>query len=311
MFKKCLAMMTVLLVAFGLVACGNKDNGQEASGSEKPTVTVTTSFLEDMVHQLAGDAVTVELIIPAGEDPHLYTPKSSDLDKLKNADLVLYHGLHFEGKMVDALEQSGVAVSKNFAESDLNTMDEDGEMVTDPHFWFDIALYKQAVEVASEELQKLLPDAKETLQANTDTYLADLDDLDAWNKTELAKVAEESRYLITPHDAFNYFARSYGFEIAAPQGVSTDSEVANSDMMTTVDLIVDKKVKAIFTESTTNPERMEKLKEAVEAKGGSVAVVTGEGQELLSDSLAPAGEDGDTYIDMYKHNTSLMVEHLQ
>ncbi|MGT2667056.1 metal ABC transporter solute-binding protein, Zn/Mn family [Streptococcus rifensis] len=311
MLKKWFTAMIMLLLSLGLVACGTRSSEQPTSGVEKPTVTVTTSFLEDMVQQLAGDAVTVELIIPAGEDPHLYTPKSSDLDKLAKADLVLYHGLHFEGKMVDALEQSGVAVSKDFAECDINSMDEDGESVVDPHFWFDIALYKQAVEVASEELQKLLPNAKSTIQSNTDAYLADLDDLDAWNKEELGKIAEGSRYLITPHDAFNYFARSYGFEIAAPQGVSTDSEVANSDMMETVDLIVTNKVKAIFTESTTNPERMEKLKEAVEAKGGSVTVVTGDGNELLSDSLAPSGEDGDTYIDMYKHNTRLMVENLK
>ncbi|WP_303972857.1 metal ABC transporter solute-binding protein, Zn/Mn family [Streptococcus merionis] len=311
MFKRTLSILTVLLLSLGLVACGNGGAAKKATGGDKQTVTVTTSFLEDMVKQLAGDKVKVESIIPAGEDPHLYTPKSSDLDKLSSADLVLYHGLHFEGKMVDALEQSGVAVSKNFAEADLNTMDEDGKKVTDPHFWFDIKLYKQAVEVASEELQKLVPDAADDIKAKTKSYLAELDDLHAWNKEQLAQIAEGSRYLITPHDAFNYFARSYNFEIAAPQGVSTDSEVANSDMMETVDLIVNKKVKAIFTESTTNPERMEKLKEAVEAKGGTVTVVTGEGKELLSDSLAPAGEEGDTFIDMYKHNVSLIVEHLK
>ncbi|ABP93247.1 High-affinity zinc uptake system protein znuA precursor [Streptococcus suis 98HAH33] len=93
--------------------------------------------------------------------------------------------------------------------------------------------------------------------------------------------------------------------------MSTDSEVANSDMIETVNLIIDHNIKAIFTESTTNPERMKKLQEAVKAKGGQVEVVTGEGKELFSDSLAPEGEEGDTFIDMYKHNVKLMVKYLK
>ncbi|MFC3928262.1 metal ABC transporter solute-binding protein, Zn/Mn family [Streptococcus caprae] len=309
MFKKLAIAGLALFSALGLAACS--DSKEAGTSTEKPTVTVTTSFLYDMVDQLAGDYVDRELIIPAGEDPHLYVAKSSDLKKLQSADLVLYHGLHFEGKMVDALEASGVAVTKNFEESEIGTMEEDGEVETDPHFWFDVALYKKATEVAAEELETLVPDHKDEIAANVKNYLKELDDLDAWVKESLADIPSESRYLVTPHDAFNYFARRYDFTLYAPQGVSTDSEVANSDMMKTVDLIIEHKIKAIFTESTTNPERMEKLKEAVAAKGGSVEVVTGEGKELFSDSLAPEGEDGDTYIDMYKHNVNLMVEYLK
>lgn len=264
-----------------------------------------------MVHQLAGDEVERDLLIPAGEDPHLYVAKSSDLSKLQKANLVLYHGLHFEGKMVEALEKSGVAVSKNFDKKDLNTMDEDGEKIVDPHFWFSLPLYKSAVAVASEELQKLVPKKADLIKKNTEKYLAQLDDLHKWIEKELSVIPADRRYLVTPHDAFNYFASSYGFTLFAPQGVSTDSEVANSDMIETVNLIIKHKIKAIFTESTTNPERMKKLQEAVKAKGGQVEVVSGEGKELFSDSLAPEGEAGDTFIDMYKHNIKLIVEHLK
>lgn len=306
--KKRVMLMVCLALSLFLVACGQRQTSQK---SDQKSVTVTTSFLKDMVNQLAGDKVKIDLLIPAGEDPHLYVAKSSDLDKLASADLVLYHGLHFEGKMGDILEKSGVAVTKTFKSQDLNLMDEDGEIVTDPHFWFNIALYKQAVGVVSEELQKLLPEEADDIHKRTESYLIDLDALDTWNRQALSVIPEKKRYLITPHDAFNYFATSYDFNIAAPQGISTDSEVANKDMMETVDLIVNHQIKAIFTESTTSPERMEKLKEAVEAKGGQVEVVTGEGKELFSDSLAPEGEKGDNFIDMYKHNVSLIVEHLK
>lgn len=309
MFRKMLMSLVFVLSLLGLAACSSSQSASQATAA-KPKVAVTTSFLDDMVKQLAGDLVERDLLIPAGEDPHLYVAKASDLSKLSKADLVLYHGLHFEGKMVEALEKTGVAVTKTFTDKDLGKMDEDGEMVIDPHFWFDIALYKKAVQVASEELQKLVPASKDTIAKNTATYLSQLDELDAWNKAELASIPKGSRYLVSPHDAFNYFARSYDFTLYAPQGVSTDSEVANSDMMETVDLIIEHEIKAIFTESTTSPERMEKLKEAVEAKGGQVTVVSGEGKELFSDSLAPAGQEGDSYIDMYKHNTKLIKEHL-
>ncbi|HFI0256617.1 TPA: zinc ABC transporter substrate-binding protein [Streptococcus suis] len=306
--KKLVLSFALLLSLFGLVACRSSQSQEVTS---KPKVAVTTSFLNDMVYQLAGDEVERELLIPAGEDPHLYVAKSSDLSKLQSADLVLYHGLHFEGKMVEALEKTGVAVSKNFSPSDLTTMDEDGEQIVDPHFWFSIPLYKSAVAVASEELQKILPEKAEQIQKNTDSYLAQLDDLHTWIEKELSVLPAESRYLVTPHDAFNYFASSYAFTLYAPQGISTESEVANSDMIETVNMILEHGIKAIFTESTTSPERMEKLQEAVKAKGGQVEVVTGEGKELFSDSLAPEGEDGATFIDMYKHNINLMVQYLK
>ncbi|WP_438838242.1 metal ABC transporter solute-binding protein, Zn/Mn family [Streptococcus pluranimalium] len=310
---KILKYLSVLaLVLIGLTACSSKEGHQTSDVNHKePVVTVTTSFLNDMVKQLAGDYVKRELIIPAGEDPHLYVAKSSDLKKLQEADLVLYHGLHFEGKMVDALEAKGTAVTKGFSKKDVGTMDEDGEKVVDPHFWFDIDLYKKAVKEASKELKDLVPEHRSDIAKNTKKYLAELDDLDQWNKKSLSVIPKESRYLVTPHDAFNYFAHRYDFTLYAPQGVSTDSEVANSDMMETVNLINEHKIKAIFTESTTNPERMKKLQDAVAAKGGNVAVVTGEGKELFSDSLAPEGQDGDSYIDMYKHNTNLIVESLK
>ena len=82
-------------------------------------------------------------------------------------------------------------------------------------------------------------------------------------------------------------------------------------MQDTADFIVEHRVKAIFAESTTDPARMEKLREACAAKGFDVKVVKGENEQLFSDSLAPKGEDGDTYISMYKHNVRLITENLR
>lgn len=311
-FKKILLMLALIIFAS---SCSNNESNTKTEGndvsSDKKVVTVTTSFLYDMVDNLVGDKVSKELIIPAGEDPHLYTAKPQDLEKIKKADLLLYHGLHFEGKMIDVLEKRGSAVSRTFKKEDIGQMEEDGEVVVDPHFWFDINLYKEATKNAAEDLEKLLPEEKETIEKDLEAYLAKLDELDKENKEKISSIPETSRYLITPHDAFNYFSRAYNIPVKAPQGVSTDSEVANKDIEDTVNFIVENKIKAIFAESTTDPMRMEKLKEAVKAKGFNVEVVSGEGKELFSDSLAPQGQAGDSYIDMYRHNVDLIVENLK
>lgn len=305
-------LMMGLLCLMMLVACKPTEDKKGSDMSGKKKVTVTTSFLADMTEVLAGDYVNIELVIPAGEDPHTYEAKPEDSQKLLQADLVLYHGLHFEGKMVEMLEAvKGVAVTRNFDKSKIGQMEEDGHVIIDPHFWFDTDLYKLACEEAAKALANLLPQHQEEIQKNYENYAKQLDELKAENVAQLATIPEESRILITPHDAFNYFSRAYGITVKAPQGVSTDAELSTKDMAETADFIVKHKVKAIFAESTTDPIRMEKLKESCAAQGFTVKVVRGEGQELFSDSLAPKGQKGDSYLEMVRHNISLIVSNLK
>jgi len=308
-YFRLLLTFAVALTALFAVGCGS--TAGDKSADAKKTVTVTTSFLQDMTKTLAGDYVNVELIIPAGEDPHLYVAQPADLEKIKKADLLLYHGLHFEGKMAEVLEKKGVAVTKNFTDANINYMEQDGKKIVDPHFWFDVALYKQATETAAAELIKLVPEHEKEIQENLEKYLAELDALDKEITEKIAQIPADQRNLVTPHDAFNYFSRRYHVNVIAPQGVSTDSEVANADIEKTANYIVDHKVKAVFAESTTNPERMKKLQEVCRTKGFDVEIVGGEGNELFSDSLAPAGQKGDTYITMYRSNVDLIVSHLK
>ena len=166
MIKK---ILLVIAIAMMTACAGNKSSMTTGSTkkSDKLNVVVTTSFLEDMVNVLVGDKVDTQLIIPAGEDPHTYEAKPEDNTKLQNADLVLYHGLHFEGKMVELLESIGaVSVSQNFDESKVGRMEENGETIIDPHFWFDIDLYKQATQDAAKALEDKLPDLKDDIEEN-------------------------------------------------------------------------------------------------------------------------------------------------
>ena len=310
MLKK---IMITILTLLSITSCSSNNNDnkpqEEAntnktsvseSTDQKKTITVTTTFLADMVNELIGDKANVELIIPAGGDPHIYEAKPEDYTKITDADLVLYHGLHFEGKMMDALENSGYAVTSTFSK------DKIGEM--------DLDLYKEAFKNTADKLKELYADDDEMIKVidkNYDRYAKELDDLDQYIKDKLDQLPDEQKYLITPHDAFNYFSRRYDIKVMAPQGVTTESEVSNKDLEDTAQFIADHKIKAVFSESTTNPERMEKLADIVKSKGFETKVVGGDGEELFSDSLAEKGKDGDNYIDMYKHNIDLIVDNLK
>ncbi len=315
MKKRSIFFILLMVMSVILVSCAGKKVEETSKSFQdeeaKPTVTATTTFVSDIVKRLAGDLVDVDLIIPAGEDPHLYEPKPRDLDKLTRADLLIYHGLDFEGRMVEVLEKMGSALAKDFPAERVGVMDDDGSLVVDPHFWFDIDLYKLAVDNVADYLSDLLPEEAEGIVLRAEEYKEDLDRMLEDCKRKMDTIPESSRYLITPHDAFNYFSRTFSIPVMAPQGVSTDSEVANKDIQDTVDFIVDKQIKAIFVETTTDPARMEKLKEAALARGFTVTVVQGEGNELFSDSLAPEGEKGDNFIDMFTHNVDLIVKNLK
>ncbi|MDO4594594.1 MAG: zinc ABC transporter substrate-binding protein [Tissierellia bacterium] len=300
-----------LVLILTLSSCSSQKGDENTSDDQKKNIVVTTSFLYDMVKNLIGDDANIEMIIPAGEDPHLYAAKSDDTNKIKNADLLVYHGLHFEAKMDKILQKTGKSVTEDFDQKEVGKMDEDGKEVIDPHFWFDIDLYKKATNNMAKYLSEAMPDEKEKIDKNLDSYLKKLDDLKKYNEDKLSQIDKDKRILITPHDAFNYFARSYDFKVVSPQGVSTESEVSNKDIDNVVNEIVDHKVKAIFAESTTDPQRMEKIKEAAKSKGVDVNVVSGDEDELFSDSLAKEGNDGDNYIDMYKHNVDLISENLK
>lgn len=284
----------------------------EQTDNPGPQIAVTTTFLYDMVHVLEEDVdyFNVELIIPAGEDPHVYSPTASDLTTLTESEFVVYQGLDFEGRMMSLLEH-GIAVADDLSIDDLEEMEDEGEIIIDPHFWFNIDLYKEAMTNVKEVLSENNPDGHAQYEENLEIYFAMLDELDEYIITELEKIPEDRRILITPHDAFGYMGREYDIEVHAPQGFSTESEVSNREITDIAQLIIDNEIPAIFVETTTNPNRMQRLKEIVESEGHNVEVVSGADVALLSDSLAASGEDGDTFIDMYKRNIDIIVEHLK
>lgn len=267
----------------------------------------TTTMITDLVKRLApADAEVVGLMGP-GVDPHLYKATASDVSRLTKADMIFYNGLHLEGKMTDVLEsmqKSGkpvVAISQRIPKEKLQ-FPAQFQGHPDPHIWFDVDLWSTSIGPVSEALAKLDTAHADDYRARAQKLTDEMASLDHWCEVELAKVPAVRKVVITSHDAFNYFGQAYGFEVVGLQGISTVTEAGLSDVTKLVDFIKERKIPAIFVESSVPRAAIERVSEDSGARVGG---------ELFSDAMGSAGTAEGTYDGMIRHNVRVVVEALQ
>ena len=310
--KRIWVLMLFIIISLVTAAC-SPDNAQREAYSEsnKPYIVATTTMLTDLTEQIGGEYVIVEGLMGAGIDPHLYKPSAGDVAKMNKARLIVYNGLHLEGKMGELFEQmkmSGIsvlAVGEGIDKTKLLESEEfDGNY--DPHIWFDVQLWIMAAEQVKTALIALDPEHKAQYEQNTDAYLNKLKSLDNYIKVQAQRVPEQSRVLITAHDAFSYFGRAYGFEVKGLQGISTASEAGTADVKELAEFIVKNKIAAVFVETSVPKKTIEALQEAVNARGYQVGI----GGELFSDSLGERGTAAGGYIGTIEHNINTIVQAL-
>lgn len=270
------------------------------------TVLVTTGMIADIAQAVVGDAGEVSVLMGPGVDPHLYQPTTRDQRRLRQADVVLYNGLHLEGKLVEVFEslsreKTVVAVTSAIPAGRLLGGAESGSQ-PDPHVWFDVGLWKMAAEVVINTLAAAAPAEAEGFRRRVDQYLGELEILDQYCRTRVAEVPAERRVLITSHDAFQYFGRAYGFEVFGIQGISTESEAGLRRLAECVDLIRDRQVPAIFPESSVSPAAVQRV-----AQDSGVRL----GSELYSDALGAADGPAGTYRGMIRYNVDMIVDALR
>lgn len=272
----------------------------------------TTGMVADLVRQVGGDRVEVLQLMGPGVDPHLYKPTATDASKLSQADVIFYTGLMLEGRMGDLFAKLGrmgrpvYPITESVSKSDLLEPQE-FEGHYDPHLWFDVALWAQTIPTIVEGLSKADPAGADTYKANGAKATEALKALDTWAKEKIAELPEDQRILITSHDAYNYFGKAYDFDVVGLQGVSTVSEAALADVASLVDFIKEKNVKAIFVESSVNPEAIQRV-----AQDAGIEI----GGELFSDAMGSEGEmhdgfDTGTYDGMVRYNVTTIVDALK
>ena len=177
----------------------------------------------------------------------------------------------------------------------------------DPHVWFDVNLFKIVAITISKELGKQFPDNQNFYEKNLHAFLNECDSLQAHIKKLSQTLPQEQRVLVTAHDAFRYFGKAYDFEVVGLQGVSTQSEAGLNEVNKLATFISERKIKAIFVESSVPKRQIKAVQDAVQSKGWDVKI----GGELFSDALGEAGTDGGTYLGMIKHNIDTIVSSLK
>jgi len=291
----------------GLLACTGPGNEQKQS---RPTIVCTTNILGDVVSYLAGDSLEVQSLMGPGVDPHLYKATQGDVSALSQADLIVYNGLHLEGKMTEILEKlpAGKVYEAASALDTARLINTSGYAdAYDPHIWFDPLLWSQAVSGISGHLQKRYPSAASHIKQREQQFMMRLQALHHYSDSLLQLIPDSQRVLITAHDAFTYFGESFQVEVRALQGISTAAEYGIHDVNTLVDYIVSRRIKAVFIENSIPARSIEAVIAACEQKGHSVRL----GGELYSDALGEAGSEAGTYLGMFQYNVETIAEALR
>jgi manganese/zinc/iron transport system substrate-binding protein len=280
------------------------------SGPGTVRVVTTTGMIADLAGRIAGPHATVEALMGSGVDPHLYKASESDVRKLAEADLVLYNGLHLEGKMGDILVKMArnrpvVAVSESVPADRLREPPEFAGQY-DPHIWFDVSLWAETIDPMLTALSDLDPANSDAYVRNAAALRSELDELDAWVARRINELPEDRRILVTAHDAFGYFGQRYGVRVVGLQGISTLAEAGLQDVERVVDLVVDQKIQSIFIESSVPQRSVEAVQVACRERGHEVSI----GGQLFSDAMGAPGSPEGTYVGMVRHNVNTIVNSL-
>lgn len=267
-------------------------------------------MVADIAREVGQSRVRVTALMGEGVDPHLYKASPGDVRAMSEADIILYSGLHLEGRMADVIVKMAsrtmvVQATDTIPETKLRQPAEfQGHF--DPHVWFDVSLWQSVVSRARDALTQKDPAAASAYAAAAAEYAEVLAQLHDYTKSCIATIPQASRVMVTAHDAFGYFGAAYDIEVLGIQGISTDSEASLQDINALVDTLVSRKVPAVFIESSVPRKTVDALIEGCKGKGHTITI----GGELFSDAMGKAGTLEGTYVGMVLHNVEVVTKAL-
>lgn len=289
------------------MACQKK---QERS-SKKLTIVCTTSMIADGIKNFTADSATVTALMGEGVDPHLYKATTGDLERLYEADIVFYNGLHLEGKMTEILEKLRrikpvIAIATGIPAQELLVVDSASHTI-DPHIWFDVKNWSHALNYAATSLQNYDTLHSNYYAQNSKQYLLKLAKLDSLVEQNIQQIPTNQRLLITSHDAFSYFGKRYHIDVKGLQGISTAADFGLKDISDLVKLIIARKIRAIFVETSVSSKSIDAVLVGCKAKGHEVVI----GGHLYTDAMGKNGTLEGTYIGMMQANVRMITEGLK
>ena len=301
--------LIILLFALLLFSCGQSQKQEKQD--QEIEVVCTTGMLGDLTQHLLGDEAKVSSLMGPGVDPHLYKASQGDLKKLSEADIIIYNGLHLEGKMGEIFKKLSnrktILVAADAIDQELLINSTDFQGAYDPHIWFDLQLWKKVATHLAQELSQEEAFRADSIQQRLEQYAFKLDSLDEWVQEQLFQIDSSKRVLITAHDAFGYFGKAYQIEVKGLQGISTVSEYGLKDVSDLVNFISERRIRSVFVESSVSDRSLKAVVEGCKAKGHEVQI----GGTLYSDAMGEAGTPEGNYLGMVKYNVNTIVEGLK
>ena len=324
-----LRYLIAFALALGLCACSSNENSHQADNAKnaqdttKIKVLSTIAMIDDLVKQIGGDHITTQVLVKGELDPHSYQLVKGDDEKLAYADLIFYNGLGLEhGPSLQRYLQDdetkaiplGNRVRIRYPELILH---HNGQL--DPHIWMDISLWSKTIPIIVAALSAKDPAHAEDFQANAKKLSAKMEAMHQQIKGELDHIPENKRYLVTSHDAFNYFTRAYlatdaerangdwKKRFAAPEGLAPESQLSAADIRLIIEHVKKHQIQVLFPESNISKDSIRKIINAGREQGLRLHIASA---YLYGDAMGASGSDGDTYLKMIQHNATILSKNL-
>lgn len=319
-------LLLCLIVFMPLMSCGRNNPSQQTNQwmerNGKLKVLATTAMIEDVVRHVGGEHIDTSILIKGELDPHSYQLVKGDDEKLAYADIIFYNGLGLEHgpSLQHHLEGSQKAVGLgNEIEKASPDLILQFRGQRDPHIWMDISLWEKTIPIIVKTLSDKDPAHSANYAENGENFKREMEKVHHEIYTELQSIPDNQRYLVTSHDAFNYFTRAYLADesektqsdwqkrFEAPEGLAPESQLSSTDIQTTIDHLMRYDVHMIFPESNVSKDSIRKIVDAGREKGLHLKIAT---RYLYADAMGAPGSDGDTYLKMLQHNANIIKENL-
>lgn len=279
-----------------------------AASALKIKVVATTTQVSALAKVVGGDKIELKGILPANVDPHEYAPTPDDVKAFANAQVIFINGVGLEKWLDKTIQNSGsraLIVDTSAGVPIRKDKDKNGNEEADPHIWHSAPNAIIMLNNIREGLSKLDPANADFYRANAVAYEKKLNAVDEYIKAQIATIPAANRKLVSNHDTFGYYVERYGliFVGSVIPSMDTNFQPSAQELATLVNQIKAQQVKAIFTESSVNPQLAQQI-----AREAGVKVVAG---ALYGDTLGPPGSGADTLDGMLKVNTDLIVSNLK
>jgi len=282
----------------------------------KIKVLATTAMIDDIVGKVGKERINHFVLIQGEIDPHSYELVKGDDEKFVLANIVFYNGLGLEhgASLRYQLQHhsNAIALGDKIKEKQPEAiLSRNGQI--DPHIWMDIALWSEIIDPIVEVLSKADPEGASYFEANGQTVKEEMALAHKQLENKLAEIPATKRYLVTSHDAFNYFTRRYlkaGEEnwktrFRAPEGLAPDGQLSCSDIQGIIDHLCLYQIGVVFPESNVSKDSLKKIVSACREKGLDVRIAK---ETLYADALGGSESEANTYLNMMEHNAKVLLD---